>query len=70
MQKRMLMGGNKTLLYESLAKPKKTEIRNIGTRFHRLDLDDVKFAWHFNMIREQVINYLTRADLIIGFNKN
>ena len=63
-----IIQSNGTLLYKSFAKPKKTEIRNIETRFHGLDWDDVKFARPFNMIIEQVINYLTGADLIIGFN--
>ena len=32
-----IIQSNETLLYESFAKPEKTEIRKIGTRFHGLD---------------------------------
>jgi len=64
-----IIQGDENLLYESFARPKKTGVRNIGTQFNELDWNNVKFARPFNMVKKQVINYLTGADLIIRFNR-
>ena len=62
------MDVNGYLLYESLVKYPKNDIKQLNTQFHGLEMHHIKYAIGDNQNRETCLDYLACSDLNIGCN--
>jgi len=64
----VIIDTNKKLLYESLVKFPKSDIKQLNTRFHGIELHHLKYAIGNNQNRETCLDFLACCDYVIGCN--